>query len=248
MTNLAHIRSLSFDTYGTLIDWESGIAAALRPWASRHQVSLTDEELIALFAVHETRVQQERPFRQYPEVLAETMRRLGAELDRPVTEVEAYAFGRSVGCWAPFDDTVESLQRLAPQFDLIIVSNIDDVSFRQSNDLLHVEFDAIISAEGVGSYKPAPRHFETLADTLIERGLERAEHLHVAQSLYHDHVPAMQHGFTTCWIDRRHDRVGYGATPKAASVEPDLRFPNLRDFTDAILSAHDDHAGTEENS
>lgn len=235
MTDFTALRVLSFDCYGTLIDWESGIAAALRPWAGRNHVALNDEELINFFGVFETQVQNERPFRLYPEVLAETMRRIAYELERPVTDVELYAFARSVGSWLAFDDTVASLHTLAKHFELIVVSNIDNVSFRQSNDHLDVEFDSIITAEDVGSYKPAKRHFAALSDALAAKGYSPNEHLHVAQSLYHDHVPAKEHGFATCWIDRRQDRVGYGATPKAADVEPDCRFGNLIDFVAAVV-------------
>ncbi len=235
MSDFTALRVLSFDSYGTLIDWESGIAAALRPWAGRNQISLNDEELINFFGVFETQVQNERPFRQYPEVLAETMRRIAHELERPVTEVELYAFARSVGSWLPFEDTVASLHTLVEHFDLIVVSNVDNVSFRQSNDHMDVEFTSIITAEDVGSYKPAKRHFDALSQTLSAKGYDQSEHLHVAQSLYHDHVPAKALGFTTCWIDRRQDRVGYGATPKAVDVEPDFRFGNLSDFVAAVV-------------
>ncbi len=237
MTDFTALRVLSFDCYGTLIDWESGIAAALRPWAGRNHIALNDEELINFFGAFETKVQNERPFRLYPEVLAETMRRIAHELERPVTNVELYAFARSVGSWLPFDDTVASLHTLAKHFELIVVSNVDNISFRQSNDHLDVEFDSIITAEDVGSYKPAKRHFAALGDALAAKGYSPSEHLHVAQSLYHDHVPAKEHGFTTCWIDRRQDRLGYGATPKAADVEPDFRFGNLIDFLAAVVPA-----------
>ncbi len=238
MTEFALIQSISVDCYGLLIDWESGIAAALRPWAGRNNVALNDEELIQFFGVHETRVQNERPFRQYPEVLAETMRRIGAELERPVSEVEAYAFSRSVGSWHPFDDTVASLIRLSERFPITVVTNVDDVGFRQSNDLLDVVFDSVITAESVGSYKPASRHFDALVKLLADQDRDVSRHLHVAQSLYHDIGPAQEHGLSTCWIDRRQDRIGYGATPQAANVAPDYRFSTLAEFTDAVFASN----------
>ncbi len=232
------VEALSFDVYGTLIDWESGIAAALRPWADRHGLLISDDALTVAFARHETQVQTEHPTWRYPEILSELMWRIGNDLDAPVTELEAAAFGRSVGQWPAFADSIDSLRRLKQRFKLIVVSNVDNVSLRLSNDRLGVEFDAVVTAEDVGAYKPSPAVFEALDDALEALGYGPEQLLHVAESLYHDHEPAKARGMQTAWIHRRHAKDGYGATAAPLSdVTPDHRYESLADFTDAILAA-----------
>ncbi len=232
------VEVLSFDVYGTLIDWETGIASALRPWADRHGLLISDDALITAFARHETQVQTEHPTWRYPDVLSELMWRIGNELDARVTELEAAAFGRSVGQWPAFADAAESLRRLQRRYKLIVLSNVDNVSLRLSNDKLGVTFDAIVSAEDVGAYKPSPSMFDALDDTLEGLGYRRDQLLHVAESLYHDHEPGKARSMQTVWINRRHAKVGFGATANPlGDVTPDHRFESLVAFTDAILAA-----------
>lgn len=236
MEGIHLVEALSFDVYGTLIDWETGIANALRPWADRHGLLISDEALISAFARHETQIQTEHPTWRYPDILSELMWRIGNDLDIPVTEVEAAAFGSSVGQWPAFPDSAEALRRLQQQYKLIVVSNIDNVSLRLSNDKLGVTFDAIVSAEDVGSYKPAPANFEALDATLERMGYSSEQLLHVAESLYHDHEPAKARGLQTVWIHRRHGKDGFGATATPLSdVAPDHRFQSMTEFADAIL-------------
>jgi 2-haloalkanoic acid dehalogenase type II len=230
--------ALSFDCYGTLIDWETGIATALAPWAGRAGLDLGPEDLIAGFARHETVVQSEHQGWLYPEILAETMRRMAADVGAGVSETEARAFGRSVGQWPAFSDTAAALARLQARYKLVILSNVDRVSFRQSNDRLGVELDLVVTAEDVGAYKPSPANFDALLDGAASIGVGRADLLHVAESLYHDHVPAAAIGLASVWIHRRHGRIGPGATAAPdRPVEPHWRFPSMAAFADAAIPA-----------
>ena len=215
------IKALSFDCYGTLIDWETGILVALAPWQVCFDVE--SEALLAAFARHESAVEAERPDHLYPQVLEEVMRRLGKEFDAEVSEDEARAFGVSVGNWPAFPDTAAALASLKQHFQLTILSNVDRASFARSNLHLGVEFDLVCTAEDIGSYKPAQENFAYLLARLKERGIGPRELLHVAQSLYHDHAPALAMGLETAWIDRRAGKSGGGAT-LAANL--DLRISN----------------------
>ena len=221
-----HFRSfetLSFDCYGTLIDWETGIRTALAGWAVRNGVSLDD--VIERFGALESQIQTEMPSRLYPDVLAEVLRRMGH-----TTDEEAERFGASVGDWPPFSDSTAALKKLKQRYKLAILSNVDRASFARSNELLGVEFDLIVTAEDVGSYKPDPRNFQVLFERLALA--DRASLLHVAQSLYHDHEPALALGLHTVWINR----ASGGATPPpATSVQPTWTFPSLAAFAEAVF-------------
>ncbi len=237
MEALQRYRALSFDCYGTLIDWEAGLTAALRRWADRRGAEATDAELLDAVAAVESVVQAEQPSLRYPLVLAESLRRVGAAQGAAVSDDDAREFGASVPDWPAFADSAEALARLQERYRLIILSNIDRESFAASNRRLGVTFDLIITAEDVGSYKPSDRNFEVLLERIGELGVERGELLHVAQSLFHDHEPAKRFGLPTVWIDRRHDRDGFGATPPPATdVRPDWRFPSMAAFADAALA------------
>jgi 2-haloalkanoic acid dehalogenase type II len=237
MTDLDRFSALSFDCYGTLIDWESGLRAELRPWADRHGLTMSDDELLAAFGAVESRVQHEQPDALYPEVLAESLRRVGATAGVAVAEADADRFGASVGRWPAFADSAEALARLKERYRLIILSNVDRTSFAASNERLGVEFDLIVTAQDVGAYKPSPKSFPALFARLPEIGVTREELLHVAQSLYHDHAPARDVGLPCVWIDRRGDRAGAGATPTAGAdlPEPAWRYPSLAAFADAAV-------------
>jgi putative hydrolase of the HAD superfamily len=234
--DLAGIRALSFDCYGTLIDWESGIVAALKPWATRACIELDREALLREFGAVETGVEAGQPGLLYPLVLAETLRRMSANLDAPATEDEASSFGASVPDWPAFPDS-EALARLKERFKLIILSNVDRASFARSNERLGVAFDLIITAEDVGSYKPDRRNFERLFAGLSSIGVERTELVHVAESLYHDHGPAQQLGLPSVWIHRRAGKPGTGATHPPEGVDkPTWRFTSMAEFADAALA------------
>jgi 2-haloacid dehalogenase len=228
-------RALSFDCYGTLIDWETGILNALQPWSAWRGVDRSSSELLELYGEHERHVETERPTMPYPEVLAEVMRRLAASLDLDASDADCVEFGASVAAWPAFSDTAVALRRLKERYRLIIVSNVDRASFARSNRRLGVEFHLVITAEDVGSYKPALGHFDALFDQLPTLGIERHELLHVAQSLFHDHEPARRLGLPSAWIDRRHDREGSGATPHS-DVDVAMRYRSLADFADDALA------------
>ncbi|HEX6254211.1 MAG TPA: haloacid dehalogenase type II [Euzebyales bacterium] len=228
------VAALSFDCYGTLIDWETGITRALQPWIERHDPAVSRDQVLAAFSANETTVQGEMPGARYPVVLAEVMRRIGGRLGAPVSDAEADAFGGSVVDWPAFGDSTDALRRLSTRFSLIILSNVDRASFAHSNERLGVTFDRIVTAEDVGSYKPAPANFAALLAAVEGLGLERHQLVHVAESLYHDHQPAKVVGLRTVWIHRRHAQAGFGATPEPlGDVTPDWRFTSMAEFADA---------------
>ncbi|QNN64006.1 haloacid dehalogenase type II [Leucobacter denitrificans] len=236
--DLRQYRALSFDVYGTLIDWEAGIAAVLREWAGRSGSTLDDEGLLLAYADNEAAVEREYPGLAYAEVLQAAFRRTAADLELPATDEDVQALGRSVPDWPAFDDTHEALTRLKRRYKLIILSNVHAQGVAGSIARMGVEFDQVHTAEKIGSYKPAARNFEVLLSRLDDIEVERPQLLHVAQSLFHDHVPGKQAGLDTVWINRRHDRPGWGATPDpGVGVTPDLEFPSLAAFADAVDEA-----------
>ncbi len=236
--DLTTFKALSFDCYGTLIDWEAGLGAVLVPWAREEGLDLSDEELLLAYSAQEAHVQKETPGALYPEVLAAAFRRTGAGLDRPVSDEWAVRLGSSVPDWPAFPDSADALARLGRHYQLIILSNVHREGFAGSNRHLQGDFAAIITAEDVGAYKPAENHFRALDATLPELGVERSELLHVAQSLFHDHVPAKREGLPSVWINRRHDRPGWGATPEPTDEWAyDLEFASMGDFADAVDEA-----------
>ncbi|HKT02354.1 MAG TPA: haloacid dehalogenase type II [Rugosimonospora sp.] len=237
--NLSDFEALSFDCYGTLIDWEAGIAAVLCPWADRHGLPATGEQLLAAYAAHEARAEAEHPTDRYPLILARAMRGLGAQLGVPVGDAEAEALAVSVPDWPAFPDSAQALARLSRRYRLIILSNVDRSSFAGSNRRLGVAFTSILTAEDIGSYKPSARNFEALAEEVARLGVAEGRLLHVAQSLFHDHVPARAAGLPTVWINRRHGNPGWGATPQPpAEVTPDWTFTSMAGFADAVDAAH----------
>jgi 2-haloacid dehalogenase len=222
---LGDFSALTFDCYGTLIDWESGILAALRPWAAAHRVEADDELLLAAFARAEARREVAEPTAPYPRILAGVLEDLAEELGATASRQEAETFAGSVKDWPAFPDSADALAYLQRHYKLVIVSNVDRASFRHSNAKLGVTFDAIVTAEDAGAYKPAPNHFHLALAWLAEQGIAKDRVLHVAQSLYHDHVPAKRLGLATMWVNRR---AGGGATPvTSAPTMPDGEVPTL---------------------
>lgn len=237
MTNLhfADYDALSFDCYGTLIDWETGILAVLRPWADAAGLTVDDESLLTAFGVQESRVQSEAPSTLYPDVLALSLRGLGEQFGAPVSDADADRIAASVPDWPAFPDSPAALAALAERYQLIILSNVDRTSFAGSNARLGVEFTSILTAQDIGSYKPDPRNFAALDAERRRLGIADGRLLHVAQSLFHDHVPAQRAGLTTVWINRRHDNPGWGATPQvSAGVTPAATYPSMAAFVEAV--------------
>jgi 2-haloacid dehalogenase len=232
---LRDFRVLTFDCYGTLIDWESGIYTALQPLLQKSGQSLSRDAALETFARHESTQEEETPSMIYSDLLATVHRRLAKEWKVNVSDTEHTRFGASVPDWPAFPDSAEALAYLKQHYQLVILSNVDRESFKGSNKRLGVEFDAIYTAQDIGSYKPDPRNFTYLLDRLKEQGIAKTKILHVAQSLFHDHVAANAIGLASAWIDRRHDTGGWGATaPVSPDVHYDFRFTNLG----ALANAH----------
>jgi 2-haloacid dehalogenase len=228
---LTDFDALSFDCYGTLIDWEAGLSAVLVPWARERGLTLTAEQLLTEYSGIEAAVEAEAPVRLYPDVLARSMKLLGARLGAEVTSEDAARLAASVPDWPAFPDSRDALLALGQRYDLIIVSNVDRAGFEASSTKLGATFAAVITAQDVGSYKPAQQNFNALAKEAARLGIAPGRLLHVAQSLFHDHVPAKRAGLPTVWINRRHDRPGWGATPEPpAPVTPDWEFPSMAAF------------------
>ncbi len=234
--DFTNVRALTFDCYGTLIDWETGLLAVLRPWADQSGLTdVDDTRLLAAFSRLEPVTQAENPTAKYPEILHRVMRRLADSMGVGAGEADCEALANSVGDWPAFADSPAALSRLKERYKLIIVSNVDRASFARSNERLGVAFDAIITAEDVGSYKPGPGHFHSAMDWLRAQKIERSALLHVAESLYHDHVPAKALGLRTIWIRRRREGVSRATRAPDAPVTPDATFATLGEFADSIL-------------
>ncbi len=215
---LGDFETLTFDVYGTLIDWESGMIAGLRPLTGRLDKPLSRNDILQAHAYHESTAQAQTPHMRYDRLLAVVYKRLAEEWCVPATWDEARAYGRSIREWPAFSDTVEALQYLKQHYKLVVLSNVDNDSFAYSNKKLGVTFDAVYTAEDMGSYKPSPRNFDYMLTQLARRGIPKEKILHTAESLFHDHQPAKQFGLANCWIYRRHDQEGFGAT-----IEPGER-------------------------
>ena len=234
---LSDFRVLSFDCYGTLIDWESGLLAALAPLRARSGIGLRDDAVLEAFAVLESRQQALTPAMPYADLLAVVHQQMAAGWGVVSDPAEDARFGGSVGDWPAFADTPEALRYLAEHYQLVVLSNVDRDSFAASARRLGVTFDAVHTAQDIGSYKPDPRNFAYLLERLAEGGVARDQVLHVAQSLFHDHVPANATGLASCWIDRRHRTGGSGATgPVSMEVRYDFRFTSLGELAAAHRS------------
>jgi 2-haloacid dehalogenase len=222
--------ALTFDCYGTLIDWETGILAALRPSLTERGVAVSDEDLLEAFGRAEAAIEA-GPYRAYRDVLAGCLEQIGRNHGVTIGEEELQAFGGSVTDWPAFPDSTAALLRLKTRFRLGVITNCDDDLFAASNRRLGVEFDWVVTAQSIGGYKPDERNFEV---AFARMGLPRDRILHVAQSLFHDHVPAKRLGMSTVWIDRRQGRPGTGATPAAEAI-PDATFPDMASFAAAAV-------------
>jgi len=219
---------LTFDCYGTLIDWETGIEHALRVALGDAAAGVDGDLLVTLFGKHEHHA--ELPGTSYRDVLATTVHAVAAELGASVGDEQAVAFAGSVVDWPAFPDSAEALRQLQMRFRLAVITNCDDDLFAHSEARLGVRFEHVITAEQVGSYKPDLRNFHVAHERI---GIPRERILHVAQSLFHDHVPAKSLGMTTAWINRRAGRdEGRGASPEAEAT-PDATFTDMASFADA---------------
>ena len=232
---LADFDTLTFDCYGTLIDWETGISAALEPLAARTGREIAAEERIAAFGRHEHDKQARTPGALYPEILAGVHAAIAREWGLDPDPGLAQAFGDSVPEWPAFPDSAAALRYLKRHFRLAILSNVHLAGFAASNEKLEVEFDAIYTAEDIGSYKPDPRNFQYMLKHL-ERdfGVTKDRILHTAESLFHDCATARSLDLATAWIHRRAAAGGFGAT-RAVEEPPevDFYFTSLGEMADA---------------
>ena len=226
------VRVLSFDCYATLIDSGQGVLAALGGWRDRTQLDVTDRELLDAFDRHEAAQEVLEPTALYPQILERTLAAMGSELNAPPTPAEQAAFGASVGTWPAFEDSAASLLRLSAQYKLIVVSNVDRASFAKSEEKLGIRFDAVITAEDVGAYKPAQPHFDELFRTIERMGYSRDQLLHVAQGLVYDHEPAQRLGIRAVWINRQMLRSAHTGTFHTLPMEmPAIEYPSMAAFT-----------------
>jgi 2-haloacid dehalogenase len=231
---LTDFDALTFDCYGTLIDWESGMIEALKPLTSKASRPLKRDEVLEAHARHESSQQVQTPAKLYRDLLSTVYRRLAEEWRVAVSWSDCVTYGRSIRNWPAFADTAASLQYLKRHFKLAILSNVDNESFAFSNEKLGVDFDAVYTAEDWGSYKPSARNFDYMFAKLRTIGIEKKQILHTAESLFHDHGPANEHGLASCWIDRRHGQEGSGATMALAQAPRyDFRFDSLADLVKA---------------
>jgi 2-haloacid dehalogenase/putative hydrolase of the HAD superfamily len=235
---LTDFKALAFDVYGTLIDWESGMVEGLKPLTDRVSWSLSRDEILQAHAYHESTAQAWTPAKRYSDLLAVVCRRLAEEWGVAVDWQECVAYGQSVQHWPAFPDSAEALEYLKQHYKLVVLTNTDNESFAYSNAKLEVAFDGVYTAEDVGSYKPATRNFDYMLEALARLGIARNEVLHTAESMFHDHAPANAYGLANCWIYRRHDKDGFGATMNPGDMPRyDFRFNSMRELADAHRAA-----------
>ena len=213
---------LTFDCYGTLIDWESGILSAIIPVLSDFDVSVGNEEILEDYAEFESN-SEEGEFIKYREILKEVAQKFADKYNIQIPLNKEYILADSMKQWRPFPDSVKALNRLKELFKIGILSNVDNDLFAYSSYHLGIDFDFLFTAEEIGSYKPSIKNFEYLINNI---GIDKDKILHVAQSLYHDIAPAKSIGLSTVWVNRRRDSHGAGATPKVSAI-PDIEVPDL---------------------
>jgi 2-haloacid dehalogenase len=229
MLDFNHFKALTFDCYGTLIDWETGIWRALLPVFSKHNIEVRVENALELYAELEA-TSERGDYREYRVVLRAVLEGFGARLGFSPSPDELKRFSESVKDWPAFSDSPSALQVLKKKYKLAILSNIDDDLFAFSARRLQTQFDWIITAQQARSYKPSLNNFNLALERI---GLPADKILHVAQSLFHDIAPAKSLGLSTVWINRRQGKEGAGATPPA-QAQPDLEVPSLQALAKTI--------------
>ena len=233
MLDFGRCEIMSFDCYGTLIDWESGLVSGLRPVLSNHGIDVTDDEILDLQAQTEHLLQSGSTkgyYTKYRDVLRQEVREAGKRWNFEPYPEEIDALADSLRHWRPFPDTVEALEAIKERYKIAVISNVDDGLFALTACHLQVEFDWIITSEQAQTYKPTLNNFEVAIERM---GVTPDRLLHVAESLFHDVAPAKKLGLSTVWVHRRAGTGGVGATPSAA-VEPDLEVPDLKTLVGAM--------------
>ncbi|MEM9689635.1 MAG: haloacid dehalogenase type II [Pseudomonadota bacterium] len=237
---LLDFKVLSFDCYGTLIDWETGIWDALQPLLMQLESPLSRSDALRSFGEHEHRLESVSPDANYRTILHDVHHALATEFGASSSMELDEAFAHSVAHWPAFADTAEALRELQRHFHLVVLSNVDHASFAASAGKLGVTFDALYLAEDIGSYKPDDANFRYLLDRVqADLQCDKSELLHTAQSLMHDHQVANRHGISNAWIDRQRlsESGDWGAT-KALDTWPsfDFQFFSMRELADAVLA------------
>ena len=223
--------TLTFDVVGTLIDFETGILDWFRPTLKRYGVSKTDEEVLTAFAAVEDRYQRETPEKPFTEMLPLIYRGMTSDWDIGFREEDAESFRDSIRSWPPFPDTVEALGELGTRYRLVAVTNADAWALGHMSANMGDPFQERITCDEVGTNKPSPEVFEYVLEKLAPRGVQKRDVLHTAQSQYHDIAPATGMGFATVWIERRHGKNGFGATPKPERIAtPTFHATSMADF------------------
>jgi 2-haloacid dehalogenase len=222
MLNFSEFELLTFDCYGTLIDWETGIFSGLKPVLAAHGKSIPDATLLELYGEFEADAESAK-YRNYRDVLQSVVQAFGARLSFTPTLEEQNLLPHSIPDWRPWPDTVSALKRLASRYRLAIISNIDDDMFEITRRYLGVEFDQVTTAQQAQCYKPGPEIFRM---ALGKTTVPSTRILHVGQSIYHDVLPAKSLGLATVWVNRPSPRAGVGAV-KRAEAQPDLEVPDL---------------------
>jgi 2-haloacid dehalogenase len=238
--NFSHFTTISFDCYGTLIDWESGILPVLRAVLANHDQHLSDAAILELYGEFEASAES-GPYQRYRDVLQSVVRGFASHFHFEATSDEIHSLHESVPTWRPFTDTVTALHELKERYKLAIISNIDDDLFAETQKHLGVEFDQVITAEQARSYKPSVNNFYI---ALRKLGISPGRLLHAAQSVYHDVVPARSLGISTVWVNRRSARPGIGAvrtsTVDAAEKRPAFEVPDLASLAAAAAACAQD--------
>ncbi len=222
--------TITFDCYGTLINWEAGILPVLRNVLAAHQQTLSDEAILELYGEFEAQAES-GPYQTYRDVLESVVRQFGERCGFRPSPYELPSLHESVPQWPPFSDTIAALQKLQQRYDLAIISNIDDDLFAETSKHFGMEFSAVITAQQARSYKPSLNNFRLALRTL---GVEPFRLLHTGQSVYHDVIPAQSLGIKTVWVNRRSARPGVGAVRKADG-KPDLEVPDLATLAEHAL-------------
>jgi len=228
MLDFSRFEILTFDCYGTLINWEDGILRCLHRLLEAHGIKADDATMLRLYGDFEARAEQGE-YRCYKEVLSEVVGQFGEKFGFAPSEEESHSLSESLKEWKPWPDTVEALRVLGSRFQLAIISNVDDDLFAATRPRLQANFKQVVTAQQVRAYKPALKIFE-LALTRV--GVPAHRVLHVGQSLYHDVIPAQSLGLATVWVNRPSARKGVGAV-KAAEAHPDLQLESLAELATA---------------
>ncbi len=221
--DFSRFSTISFDCYGTLIEWEAGILPVLRTLLIRHHCPQPDARILELYGEFEAEAEK-GPYQSYRKVLESVVKQFGTRLGFEPSPDQIQALHQSIPHWPPFPDTASALERLKKRYQLAILSNIDDDLLASTRRHLGVEFDAVITAQQAQSYKPSINNFRVALDRL---GVKPDRLLHVGQSIYHDVLPAQSLGIATVWVNRRSARPGLGAV-RPASGQPDLEVPDLK--------------------